>query len=65
MSRERLKFEECEKDDKLVNKDSPYFNKPSEYAMAIYAYFLCFKCKNPYFGGRKNCAEVMNNAQNV
>ena len=32
--------------------------------MAIYAYFMCFKCKNPYFGGRKNCAEVMNADQN-
>lgn len=28
--------------------------------MAIYAYFECYKCKNPYFGGRKNCAEAMN-----
>ena len=33
--------------------------------MAIYAYFMCFKCQKPYFGGRKNCAEVMNNAQNA
>jgi E3 ubiquitin-protein ligase MYCBP2 len=32
--------------------------------MAIYAYFMCFKCKSPYFGGRKNCAEAMNE-QNV
>jgi hypothetical protein len=30
------------------------------YALAIYAYFECYKCKKPYFGGRKNCAEVMN-----
>lgn len=28
--------------------------------MAIYAYFQCFKCKKPYFGGRKNCMQVMN-----
>jgi len=28
--------------------------------MAIYAYFECWKCKKPYFGGRKNCADAMN-----
>jgi len=38
-SMERLKFEERLKDDKLVNKSSPYFNKPLEYAIAIYSYF--------------------------
>ena len=30
--------------------------------MAIYAYFLCFKCKAPYFGGRKDCMAAMNEA---
>jgi len=28
--------------------------------MAIYAYFECWKCKKPYFGGRKSCADAMN-----
>ena len=60
MAFERLKFEELLKDEKLTNKSSPYYNKPNEYAVAIYAYFECYKCKNPYFGGRKSCAEVMN-----
>ena len=64
MSLDRLKFEECLKDEKLTDPGSPYYNKPSEYAMAIYAYFLCFKCKKPYFGGRKNCADAMNEPQN-
>lgn len=56
MSIQRLKFEGCDKDQKLKDPKSPYYQKPNEYAMAIYAYFECFKCKNPYFGGRKNCA---------
>ena len=64
MSAERLKCYECEKDEKLTDKKSPYYGKPSEYAMAIYAYFQCFKCKKPYFGGRKNCADAMNEAAN-
>lgn len=32
--------------------------------MAIYAYFMCFKCKKPYFGGRKDCAAAMNEGAN-
>lgn len=27
--------------------------------MAIYAYFMCFKCKQPYFGGLKDCQRGM------
>lgn len=63
MSQDRLKFQELEKSDpKLKDKNSPYFGKPKEYAMIIYAYFLCFKCKKPYFGGRKDCVAAMNEA---
>jgi hypothetical protein len=66
MAQERLKFEELEKSDpKLKDKTSPYFGKPKEYAMIIYAYFMCFKCKKPYFGGRKDCMAAMNEAQNA
>lgn len=54
-SLERLKFEERLKDEKLVDPKSQFHNRPLEYAMAIYAYFLCFKCKKPYFGGLKDC----------
>lgn len=52
---QRLKFEERLKDEKLINKDSPFFNRPLEYGLKIYAYFQCFKCKKPYFGGLKDC----------
>ena len=44
----------------MKDKASPYFGKPKEYAMIIYAYFMCFKCKKPYFGGRKDCIAAMN-----
>lgn len=39
MSLDRLKFEELEKDERLTNPQSAYYKKPTEYAMAIYAYF--------------------------
>ena len=64
MAQDRLKFEELEKSDpKLQDTTSPYYGKANEYAMIIYAYFMCFKCKNPYFGGRKDCVAAMNEAQ--
>lgn len=31
-----------------------------EYAMAIYSYYMCFKCKEPYFGGLKDCERALN-----
>ncbi|KRX06473.1 hypothetical protein PPERSA_05086 [Pseudocohnilembus persalinus] len=51
----RLKFEEREKDKKLIDENSPFFNKKEEYAMAIYSYYQCYECKEPYFGGLKDC----------
>lgn len=42
-----------------MDKKSIYFNKPEDYANAIYAYFECFKCKKPYFGGKKSCSEQL------
>lgn len=56
---ERLKYENRLKDEKLVTESSPYYNKPDEYAYAIYSYYQCFKCKKPYFGGLKSCEDLM------
>lgn len=58
-SLKRLVHEGNDKDLTLSDKASPYYNNPEKYAMTIYAYFQCFKCNEPYFGGRKSCAEAM------
>ena len=63
MALKRLKYEELEKDERLTDEKSPYYQKPQLYAMHLYAYFECFKCKKPYFGGRKNCLDAMNEGQ--
>lgn len=52
---ERLKFEGMDKDKRLTEEGSAWFGKPEEYAMATFSYFMCYKCKKPYFGGKKNC----------
>lgn len=59
---DRLKYEGYDKDERLHNPADRYYNKPEEYAMARLSYYICFKCKKPYFGGLKSC-EIVNEGQ--
>lgn len=42
-----------------MDPTSAYFGKELDYAMAIYAYYECYKCKDTYFGGHKDCQQAM------
>ena len=54
MAIERAKFEDLHKDEKYQKE--PYFGKNmEEYALKNLSYYQCFKCSNPYFGGKKEC----------
>jgi len=55
----RLKFEGMEKDARLTNPEDHYYKQPEKYAMDRFAYYECFKCKKPYFGGKKECEQNM------
>lgn len=57
----RLKYEGKDNDDRLANPGDPFYQKPLEYAVAIYSYYECFKCKEPYFGGLKRCEDMLEN----
>ena len=59
----RAKFEGIDKDERLKNPSDIYYNKLQEYAMARLSYYLCFKCKSPYFGGLKSCENVNEGAK--
>jgi len=52
---QRLKYMNEENAKEIVNKDGPYFKNPVGYALRRYCYYLCFKCKKPYFGGERAC----------
>lgn len=41
----RLSFEGLDKSDPIVNKSSPYYQKPDLYGMERYSYYQCYKCK--------------------
>ena len=52
MALQRAKHEGIDKDDRL--KDPPYSGDLQSYAVARLSYYMCFKWKNPYFGGLKS-----------
>lgn len=39
----------------IVDKTSPFYQKPAIYAMKRFCYYPCYKCKKPYFGGERSC----------
>jgi hypothetical protein len=52
---ERGKFEGLDKDEKMKDPNYVYFGKLQEFAVFKCAYYQCYKCKSPYFGGMKDC----------
>jgi len=40
----------------IVNKGGAYYNDPLGFALHKFAYYLCYKCSKPYYGGDYECA---------
>ena len=55
MSMKRLKIEGLDKDARLTDPNSLWYGKEVEFALERLSYFLCHKCKKPYFAGKKEC----------
>lgn len=55
MTKERVKFEGLDKDKRVLDPNDKYYNKPLEYGIDKILYYLCYKCKKPYFAGLKEC----------
>lgn len=60
LSLKRLKYERLEKDPRLTDTKSPWFNKIEIYAMQSLSYFMCNVCKKPYYAGRRECSNEPN-----
>ena len=58
MAIKRISYEGLYKDARLKDPKDRYYNKLEEYALARLSYYMCFKCKKPYFGGLKSCDNV-------
>lgn len=55
MSIERAKYEAIDKSPRLSDPNDVYYNSLQQWALFKLAYYECFKCKNAYFGGMKDC----------
>jgi len=51
----RAKHEGLDKHERLRDPSDHYFNKFEEYALFKCAFYQCYKCKDPYFGGMNDC----------
>jgi len=51
----RLKHLNMENAKEIVEEGEIFYNNPVGYAMKRFCYYLCFKCKKPYFGGERAC----------
>jgi E3 ubiquitin-protein ligase MYCBP2 len=49
----KAKSEGLDKDERL--RDPPFSMDLRKYAVFKCAYYLCFTCDKPYFGGMKDC----------
>jgi len=53
----RLEYENQMKCEAITSPSSKFYQKPFDYAMWKYAYYVCYKCKKAYYGGEARCAE--------
>ncbi|KRY47660.1 E3 ubiquitin-protein ligase rpm-1 [Trichinella britovi] len=53
----RLQYDRLQRCDELTNANSPFYNQPGLFALDRYAYYLCYKCRRPYFGGLAQCQD--------
>ena len=60
MSLKRFKLEGLDKDPRLTDVNSPWYNKREEFAMKRLSFYMCYICKKPYFAGRRECGNDPN-----
>ena len=51
----RAKHEGMDYDERIKDKKSEYFNNLEQFAMDHLNYYECYECKEPYFGGHRQC----------
>lgn len=60
---QRLKFENLE-GDLMLKPGGKFSGDPLGFSMKKFAYYLCFKCKQPYFGGHRACEALQEDELN-
>jgi E3 ubiquitin-protein ligase MYCBP2 len=53
---DRAKIEGLDKSERVAVEGAEFYNKFEEFALMKLAFYECFKCKLPYYGGMRDCA---------
>ena len=51
--------------DPVSDPQSEWYNKPQEFVMAKCAFYQCFQCSKPFYGGQIDCGRDMNTAETM
>ena len=54
---ERAKFENLDKHARLKDPNDRFYGNLKAFAIYKLSYYECFKCKQAYFGGMKDCEQ--------
>lgn len=52
---QRAKHEGLDLDERIKDPKSEYFNNVGKFAFDHLNYYECYECKDPYFGGHRQC----------
>ena len=56
----RAKHEGLDLDERLSDPKNEYFNNLEKFAMDHLNYYQCWQCKDPFFGGLRQCGNNAN-----
>jgi len=56
LAAQRLEYENLSKHKDIVDENGRFYKDPLGFAMNRFAYYECYECKSPYFGGQAQCA---------
>jgi hypothetical protein len=63
LEKESLRVMEADghmKDERLSDPLSSFYQNPKELGMHLFEFYTCFRCKRPYYGGMRDCAQGVN-----
>lgn len=52
---ERAEYENLLSHTDITSPDGKYYGNAAGFALDYFAFYMCFKCKKPYFGGQPRC----------
>ncbi|KAG0585408.1 hypothetical protein KC19_2G009400 [Ceratodon purpureus] len=61
----RLTMEGILESAKELQPGGSFVGRPSDYALYLYQYYICSKCRVPYCGGKRDCIRIERDGENI